>query len=308
MQFEHMELRTTKTHPQFDLSSAKRTYANLGAELCGEQITSPYDLYSVERLRDEQALRQGASFATDVFVFGKGTSPDRHITKVSGLPYWPKGKEWPTTDDGSPCQFLAQFCFLDSRDLVGKLPGDLLLMFVPPGEEDWLSDFDLVRFEWLRLGKQPLIDHLPQGVQPYCQSEWYGVLHRTHDYPAAAEQASELEVDQPYNLAVLNGTKIGGIPHTIQSEANFVTDPDTGLPLFPADYGVESRQFLCQLASIQAAPDVPYPWTNQEKPLSLDFDESGIYGDENECLFGDMGSIYLFMNSAGECVASSECY
>ncbi len=72
MHFEHMELRTNKAHPQFDLATAEKTYAKLNEALGGEQITSPYDLYSVERLRDEHALRQGASFATDVIVLGKG--------------------------------------------------------------------------------------------------------------------------------------------------------------------------------------------------------------------------------------------
>jgi hypothetical protein len=305
-----MERRTTKTHPQFDLAAAKKTYAKLREELCGEQITSPYDLYSVERLRDKHGLRQGMSFATDVFVFGKGAAPDRHLTKVSGLPYWPQAKAWPTTDDGSPCQFLAQFCFLDSRDLVGELPGDLLLMFVPPGDEDWLWELERVRFEWLSRDTQPLLEHLPKGVQPYCQSEWYGVLHRTQDYPGAAAQARKLEVDQPYNLPVLNGTKIGGIPHAIQAEAKYGVNPVTGLPVLLPDKGGEpqSRRFLCQLTSIQAAPDVPYPWTNQRKKLTLEFDESGIYGDNNQCVFGDMGSIYVFMEPSGECVASSECY
>ena len=111
-----MEHRTSKIHPEFDLAAAKKTYAKVKEELCGEQITSPYDLYSVERLRDEHDLRQGIAFATDVFVLGMGPPQDRRVTKVSGLPYWPKAKPWPTADDGSRYQFLAQFCFVDSRD------------------------------------------------------------------------------------------------------------------------------------------------------------------------------------------------
>ncbi len=69
-----------------------------------------------------------------------------------------------------------------------------------------------------------------------------------------------------------------------------------------------AQRFLCQLTSIQAAPDVAYPWTNQKRKLTLEFDDSGIYGDENQCVFGDMGSIYVYIDSSGKCVASSECY
>ena len=214
-----------------NLAAANKAYAKVKSELSGEQITSPYDLYSVERLRDEHGLRKGMTFATDVFVLGLGPQKGRRLTKVSGLPYWPKGRSWPTVDDGSPCQFLAQFCFLDSRGLVGKLPGDILALFVPQDDEEWLWELDQVRFEWLAADVEALIDELPKGVQPYCRSEWYGVLHRAHDYPGAMEQARKLEVDQPYNLPTINGTKIGGIPHAVRSKAKYGVDPKTGLPV-----------------------------------------------------------------------------
>jgi hypothetical protein len=251
------------------------------------------------------------AFATDVFVFGLGTPQDRRVTKVSGLPYWPKTRTWPMAKNGSPYQFLAQICFLDSRDLVGKLPGGLLLLFVPQGDEEWLWDLDRVHFEWLTAeDTQALITALPKGVEPYCRSEWYGVLHRTQDYPGVAEQARKLKVDQPYNLPILNASKIGGIAHAIQPKAKYGVNPSTGLPvLLPDNKGkAPARRFMCQLTSIQAAPDMPYPWTNQRKKLSLEFDETGIHGDDNQCLFGDMGSIYVFVEPSGKCVATSESY
>lgn len=305
-----MEKRTDKQHPEFDLPAAKKAYAKVKEELCGEQITSPYDLYSVERLRDEHHLRQGLAFATDVFVFGKGPPPDGRLTKVSGLPFWPQSRKWPAAEDGSPCQFLAQFCFLDSGDLAGQLPGDILLLFVPQNEGEWIWELDQVRFEWLPANSGRLIDQLPKGVAPYSQSEWYGVIHRTHDYPGMMEQARKLEVDQPYNLPVINGSKIGGIPHAIQSKANYAIDPTTGRPVqLPDKKGKRPTQrFLCQLSSIQAAPEVAHPWTNRKKALTLEFDETGIYGDTNQCLWGDMGSIYVSIEPSGQCVAATKCY
>ena len=56
-------------------------------------------------------------------------APECSVTKVAGLPYRAAGLPWPLTDDGRPMTFLAQFCFEESRDLVGKLPGDVLLIF-----------------------------------------------------------------------------------------------------------------------------------------------------------------------------------
>jgi uncharacterized protein YwqG len=290
-----MEIRRTKAHLEFDLEASKKTYATLKKGLCGERITSCYDLYAVERLRDEHGLRDGAAVPTDVFVFGKGAPPERWMTKVSGLPYWPATKAWPTAADGSHLQFLAQFCFADSKDLIPSLPGEILLMFVPQGEAEWLWEPDQIRFEWMTRTKTALVEILPTGVQAYCQSEWYGVLHRTFDYPSATGRAEELELDEHWNVPVLNGSKIGGVPHAVQQDDDRTKE-------------VADRLFLCQLSSIQPAPQVAYPWTNQKKKLSLSFDEEGIYGEGNQCVFGDMGSIYVFLEPSGVCVATTGSY
>jgi hypothetical protein len=117
------------------------------------------------------------------------------------------------------------------------------------------------------------------------------VIHRSADYPGAADRANDSDISENYNLPILNGTKIGGVPHFIQD-------------------GVEdsASEFLCQLGSIQAAPDVPYPWVNQAEPLGLEFNDCGIYGDANSVLFGDMGNIYVFRNPDGAVTSSCECY
>ncbi len=304
-----MERQTAKAHLEFDISHARRIYERLDVELGGEQISSPYDLYAVERLRDEHGLRKGTAVSTDVFVMGVGAPKARHVTKVSGLPFWPRSREWPGASEDSPYQFLAQFNFADSHDLVPKLPGEILLVFVPQDDEDWLWETDRMRFEWVSAAEGNLIPSLPAGVGRYSKSEWYGVLHRTCDYPDQGKIARKLEVDQPYDLPIINGTKIGGAPHRIQTQMEYRVDPHSGwLMGSPSGQKEPEMRFLCQLTSIQAEPNVPYPWTNREEKLTLAFDAKGIYGDDNQCLFGDMGSIYFFLNQAGECAASTECY
>ena len=110
-----------------------------------------------------------------------------------------------------------------------------------------------------------------------------------------AWRAYKPTVDASYNLPILNGTKIGGLPHFVQSGEDV------------------SGQFLCQLNSIQAAPHVPYPWVNHPEPLGLGlrgdpYKENGtIHDEENELLFGDLGSIYIYRDVDGQVRSAFEC-
>ncbi len=288
-----METQTKKQHREFDLSLAQKTYDKVDEELSGETITSPFDLYAVEKLRDDHQLRTGAASPTDVFVFGKGTSEAPYLTKFSGVPYWPAKREWPKDGAGNPLQFLAQINFSDSSDIASELPGDLLLVFLPACE-DWMWEPERIHLEWVVTTKEPLIKKLPTGVKPYAKSEWYGVIHRTLDYPDTFEKVRALEVDQARLLPVLSGTKIGGaLPEFLQSPPVGI-NPMTGRPMrAPKKKAKDNRSVLCQLGSIQAHPEVAYPWTNQKKPLSLEFKSTGIYDEENQIALGDMGSIYI---------------
>lgn len=252
-------------------------------DLTDELITSPFDLYSVETLRDHHGLRHGQEVPTDVLVFGKGEPSSPSATKVGGQPFWPEDEEWPTTDGGDPCFFLAQFNFADSVDILGQDLPELVLVLVTDSEEDWLWGDGELEGHWVPIDCVPdttlRVPSVIGNAGPF-----FGVRHRTADYIDSATDA------HAHGLAVLNGTKIGGIPCFIQSAAD-----------------TDSR-FLCQLGSIQAAPDVPYPWVNQKDPLSLRFRGNGIYAAGNSAVFGDMGSIYLFLDEDGEVTRSFECY
>lgn len=283
-----------KLHPELDFVAARRVFeANAHEALTGQLITSPYDAFSVEELRDVHGLREGTAFPADLFVFGKGESPRRDATKVGGVPYWPESRPWPTSAEGAPLLFLAQFNFADSRDLFpAPLPGDVLLLLVKD-PEDYLEP-DLIRFEWLPL-ELPPVSHFDESLMATTAGPFYGVIHRSADYPDATDRAYDLPVSQGYDLPILNGTKIGGIPHWIQAgDDQGIDDSD--------------HQFLCQLGSIQPAHQVPYPWVNQAESLGLQFNDQGIYGARNSIVFGDMGTIYVFLNRDGSIRSSFECY
>ena len=306
-------------HPEFDMAAAREVYASFAKKtpLRGEQISSPYDLYSVEELRDRLKLRIGRSFPTDVFVFCKGEPEKPDCTKVGGIPYWINDRDWPRNQAGKPLQFLAQFNFLDSKDLFDKLPSDVLLMFVDSG---MYSEFDTIYFEWLPAGGAHVATTDSKRMF-FPKTAFYGAIYRTADYPDSRKLAYEacnswpknlpLLDSWPKNLPLLNGTKIGGRPHFIQSDDNLEAVPEMRRenPFRPGEMMTiparpPRKGYLCQLGSIHAHSDVKYPWANQKKSLK------GFHEIQNEdnIDFVDMGSIYVSRAENGDLWNEFEFY
>lgn len=287
-----IKANSLKTHNELDFDAVRNTYENaaVSKKLEGHIVASPFHLFAVETLRDNHGLRTSSGATVDAFVFAQGEPEKRHVSKVGGVPYWPADRPWPSNADGNPFWFLAQLNFSDSLDLLPDLPGHLLTVLTED-EDGWLwDDQETVRFEWQTVKDQILItsEQFPTFEREYEYFDCYGVIHRTADYPESAETANELEVGQSYNLAVLNATKIGGIPNFIQG--------DHGIP----------GTFLAQLASIQPAPEVRFPWVNRKEPYDLSFGNDGIYG--NQQMIGDMGSLYLFLQDDGSIRCTTQCY
>src|SRR4029077_8646441 len=97
----------------------------------GEDIKSPCDICNVEWLRRGMLDQYdwGRPVPVDVFVMSKGEPENRCATKIGGLTYRPRKLPWPCARPGRPLALIAQFNFTNSVDLVGALPGDLLLVF-----------------------------------------------------------------------------------------------------------------------------------------------------------------------------------
>jgi hypothetical protein len=270
-----------RAHPALNFESVQEAFGAHASSLEGQWITSAFDLFSVETLRDRLGLRNGRAVPADVFVWGQGEPKDRTLTKVGGLPYWVAETPWPEKD-GKPLLFLAQFNFKDSEELVGDLPGEMLLIFTDEGFT-WMSgEPSGLHIEWIRIGTKRLtVDRLvPKPKVPFFKG--YGIIHRSADYPEAEEAArGATGVAQARNLPLLHGTKIGGVP-----AGGRVKIPKGG-------------RFLAQLGSIQAASGVDYPWVNRPRPLGLTFDANGIYGETNQLMIGDMGSLSLFLKADG---------
>ncbi len=310
-------------HPTFDLkvwrarlrgASGNLLFVGQPRDRTGSMLfsDSPVAIVLMEKCRRDaiaRGLDLGPSVPVDRFVFGRGEPPLRHLTKVNGLPYRPAGLAWPHDYNGNPMAFLCQFCFADSRNIVGGLPGDVLVVFArtrnDPLPAKTIAEIigsrpslivnpcyhDSLKIEWYPMGLEHLAteDEVPDTsiVFPTC----YGVRYRSRDYvdeslavPGLARVLPDyLRPDYERTTArVLHalarhcGTKIGGIP--------FGFNPPE----------IEPRgRYVASFAGIGFASDCVYPWVNQSEPLTL----RDCTNDENvlDCASG----IHFFLTGDG---------
>lgn len=241
----------------------------------GFKITGPCDLAHIEQIRTRasEVSDLGSTVPTDVFVFGHGEAGRRDVTKVGGLPYRPRQKPWPTREEGGPMTFLAQYRFTESRDIVGDLPGDILLLFAADERGLFWGHQSQLLFEWYPLG---LTDLATKGE--LMQTDWefvtcYGARHRTLDYvekigPRVLKTVIPEKVLDTFpiefaslEVSRLVGMKIGGLPMLFYSPEE---RPD--LHQLPG-------RFLCSLATTGPMPEQKYPWINRARPYT--FGEGG---------------------------------
>ncbi len=271
---------------QFPLGAPRRVPAT-----GGDFIVGPESVALTEQLRQKAGgmASMGPGVATDVMVWGKGEPANRAATKVGGLPYRPANAPWPVGKEGKPSAFVGQMCFADSRDVVvdrsGKpaaLPGDVLLIFAPEKSGIWDDDDEddsCIQHEWWPLGLTNLVQSVPRGdwtaskggvVEP-CYAE----LHRTGDFVEVPDEHPIRDMDEPGKLCVIEGGKIGGVPYYAHAE-----DPRPGV-------------FIAAIGPINP--------TGEKFPLLNVPDNPGdrLHMDKDFLMFGDMGSLYLFLDHTG---------
>jgi len=282
-------------HPTLDYAALSAHYGDRRrSPWC---ITSPVDLLGWQEGREEFGITEFPRVETDLFVWGAGEPPDARLTRVGGVPFLPRRAAWPRIR-GTDATFFCQFDFRDSRDLVGDLPGDLLLVFVEDVEETPLmGDRAGMHFEWVSADERDVVsaDDMPRGVRwPFVKT--WGVRHRSYDAPAAFERISAMsdrELDKlhedAFELPVHWATKIGGMPYQSQERGAQVPDG-----------------FLCQLVSIQAAADTEWPWCDVREPLSSYGDDS-VHADHNDLMIGDMGELSCYLRPDGTVEVEAAC-
>lgn len=259
----------------------------------GDSITSPCQLCNNEWLR--RGLIEEYDWCepvpVDIFIMSKGEPADRSATKIGGLPYRSASVPWPRNATGNAYTLIAQFNFTQSFDIIGNLPGDLLLIF---GDESKGLSGPL-HLEWQHIGLENLIQTAQVPSECIKIEPCFGNRCRMMSYPDAVRKTTSKyplcdgkAVWSSRMLPQLQATQIGRAPLFIQK----------GDRLLPG-------QPLCTISSTQPDLYQPYPWVNVREPLYGE----GVFPHQGDGLMiGDVGCIYIFIEKDGTLHARASCY
>lgn len=248
---------------------------------CRLSLVGPHDFVCEERRREKLRVASLSSgqVPSDAFIWALGEPEQRHVTKIGGLPYRPDDLPWPKmSETGAPMTFMAQICFSGSHDLVGELPGDVLLVFV---EDETFGSRDALRFEWHRLGiASPVLpSDLPEPSWDFVTC--YGYRCRLTDYIA---QAETIEAESYYfaKALALPCTKIGGRPHFLRER------DESG---YSGGYSHPKGRFIAQIAAIFPSDCTSYSWLNRPESTTGELEQS--------LTLVDGALIHLYMDEQG---------
>jgi hypothetical protein len=205
---------STRFHPEIDLQRLRAFHESLCdlrdpylAKLSEETRAELSEFYANQLTAIDRVIARPNdtppnAVPCDLVNFMHKDAPDRTMTKLGGLPYWPESRPWPKNWRGKPLSFLGQINFRDSTDIVGELPGEILVMFI--------NAHDNITSHWLNPTNERLIAQgdVPAGQRifgPMC-----GVFHRSYDIPGKT-LAEEASVERGIE-SFLFDLKIGGIP------------------------------------------------------------------------------------------------
>lgn len=250
-------------HPEIDLDELAKVLAPepLPAEP-RRRLVGPHDLHVFEQRRRLRITRSPKALAADYFVFATGAAPHRAMTQIGGVPFLPASMPWPRRE-GTVGDFYGQLSFVDSKDLLPDLPGDVLLVFRFHDLEHRTSwDEELYGFVWVEATERRRItardvQHSRAGAAHDPRPALHGYRVRTFDDPSQTER---LLTKAPDDVSLLAGevTKVGGAATDCQS---------IWPPKVPADH-----RFLGQIAAVWPAVRVPFPVVDHATPLRADLD------------------------------------
>ncbi len=250
----------------------------------GRIITTPESLIQDIQVREavDKVHPLKESSKSDVFVWGKPGPSQPFLTRIGGVPYRPQDSTWPSRD-GTPCTFLFQLYFGDSRDLLQRpVPGDVMVVFATD-EEFWSHDDGLV-IEWHDV--DPAI-HLPDpALVPaprFPMPELIGHRCRIPEYAGSEGVFDGEGHDDTYLLAAVQATKIGTDTHWIQHRK--LKDGETLFATF---------------SSISINEKSPWPLVDvQDFPYAKGY--KGYHGYQNELglSMADVGCVYFIQDAKG---------
>ena len=293
----------------------------------GSPISSPADLCKVELVRQRVAAKHSLSepVPVDLFLWQRTPSAFPYLTKLGGTPFRDRRSKWPIDDEGKPYTFVAQFCFLDSLDVLPvKPPGDVLLVFFRCPDAYCGEESDIV-LEWVNVDEVEPVDESDCPVPGFVVPSLYGAVHRFTEFDEWADvEAFKREGHYfPYHFGVTQSTKIGTVTHYIQGDPRISIDLEgvdiEMLAKSAGDTPIDVSQFdpqvvldatlICTLNSIQLSDRWPLVDVEDVSNLETSAGSEQEYGwGPYEMMFADVGCIYFFLDENGRTHWRSDSY
>ena len=258
----------------------------------GTPITSPADLCQIELVRHRVGKKHdlGDPVPVDIILWHTGAPTKPYLTKLGGVPHREAAKSWPTDSSGEAYTFVAQFCFLDSKDITqGRLPGDVMLVFFKDAQSCFSGRAE-VQIEWADqdLAQPLLAKDCPKPR--FAVPELSAVLYRCNEYPDSGDVFEQEGHSQYYLFATTQSTKIGRETFFIQN------DPRR-----------DGKELLCVLNSLM--PQKKWPFVDLPE-LSADAREPNTHYEwgKYRMMFGDVGCMYFLIDENGNVTCPADSY
>ncbi len=280
----------SRFHDRFDLSRYLAHFENIPERDFNHSpfVASPFDIYSVEKLRAKWLAKHNdvEKVETEIVAWGRGESKHPAGTKVGGIPVWDSRTELPEKE----WKFFGQINFADSTDLLPDLPAQIISIW---GNKDFPWGGKTMKSYWIDLESAVPIQEIDDqnfGMEGAPADPFFAQLYRTWDPVIDYDDDRVVTVDhefedyREFQPSAWNATKFIGCDSMPQSSPS-----------------KKKGKFLAQLSSIQATPDVPFPFVNREQPLKLWGGGLESYHHRENCrVLSDMGSIALCVGKSNE--------
>lgn len=222
-------------------------------------LVGPHDAWFRQRTLEE--LREhvdfGMAFNADYFILASSETSDRSVTRIGGVPYWPKSRDWPISDSGAPIPFLAQFDLFRSRAVNKSMPARMLLIFahtdVRQGMavklQDYCDPHHLIR----------------EQEMPVCCCGPNYSCHRWSTEVFPQWQPRDGRSWSTYTQD--DGSRIHDIYFAMQPFGIQIGEH----PFIPPGAAIveHNERVLCSIASVLPRADASYPFIDRVAPLTL---------------------------------------
>ncbi len=295
--------------PEFNLETWKERFSLDDYELYGVSLNGPDGICTADLIRQEAGSDLACAFPIpcDVYVMAYGPSPRQDITLLGNVPYRPASVPWPVSQTtGRNLTFICQFRVTESKDILGELPGDIVLMFAET--PNW-GDADPPIFEWwpLDIPEEDLIEAKNMPVAAFDVPPCYGFrcrysdLLNEHFLDLALDvigQLPRVKLDGEFDPAnerirgyvrgwvwQIGMIKVGGVP-TIEHRMKVIHED------------LCCGKFIAQVPSVLADASYRYTWLNCE--TEKDFDR---FPESSSLIWPDEVIVGIFIDSNGQTVA-----